>query len=129
MARILIVDDEVLVRSTLRRILERDGHEVVEAENGESGLESFRSQPSDLVIVDLFMPVMDGLEMLNELRQEFPGTRVIAISGSVYERRPRFLEIAGRIGSVRTLAKPFTAGDVTAIVTETLAEDPPDQSE
>ena len=129
MARILIVDDEVLVRNTLRRILERDGHEVVEAENGESGLESFRSQPSDLVIVDLFMPVMDGLEMLSELRQEFPGTRAIAISGSVYERRPRFLEIAGRIGSVRTLAKPFTAGDVTAIVNETLAEDAPHQAE
>ncbi len=92
-------------------------------------LESFRSQPSDLVIVDVFMPVMDGLEMLSELRQEFPGARAIAISGSVYERRPRFLEIAGRIGSVRTLAKPFTAGDVTAIVNETLAEDPPDQSQ
>jgi CheY-like chemotaxis protein len=127
MARILIADDEDLVRNTLRRILERDGHEVVEAENGETALKLFREQGGDLVIADLFMPVMDGLELLNELSQNFPGTKLIAISGSVYERRPRFLEIAGRIQSVRTLAKPFTASDVTNMVNQTLAEELPDK--
>lgn len=127
MARILIADDEALVRNTLRRILELDGHAVIEAENGERALELFREDPCDLVIADLFMPVMDGLELLNELSQKFPDAKLIAISGSVYERRPRFLEIAGRIQSVRTLAKPFTASDVTAIVTETLSETAPDQ--
>jgi CheY-like chemotaxis protein len=127
MARILIADDEALVRNTLRRILELDGHTVIEAANGEAALELFSEDPCDLVIADLFMPVMDGLELLNELSQKFPGARLIAISGSVYERRPRFLEIAGRIQSVSTLAKPFTASDVTAIVNETLSEGPPDQ--
>ena len=129
MARILVADDEPLVRNTLRRILEIDGHEVVEAENGEVALELFREQACDLVIADLFMPVMDGLELLNELSQRFPGAKLIAISGSIYERRPRFLEIAGRIRSVRTLAKPFTPPDVTAIVNETLTATPPDQPE
>ncbi|UCG85471.1 MAG: response regulator [Gemmatimonadota bacterium] len=129
MARILIAEDEALVRNTLRRILELDGHEVVEAENGEVALALFREQHCDLVIADLFMPVMDGLELLNELSQKFPGTKLIAISGSVYERRPRFLEIAGRIQSVRTLAKPFTASDVTTMVNQTLAEESPEQPE
>ena len=129
MARILIVDDEELVRNTLRRILQREGHDVVEAENGERGLEIFRSQAIDLVLADLFMPVMDGLAMLNELRQEFPEAKLIAISGSVYEREPKFLEIAGRMESVMTLAKPFTAGQVAAVVSETLAAEPPEQPE
>ncbi len=123
MARILVVDDEDLVRNTLRRILERDGHEVVEAENGEVALELFQQQAMDLVIADLFMPVMDGLELLNELRLKYPGTRMIAISGSVYERRPRFLEIAGRMESVKTLAKPFTAQEVISVVNETLEQE------
>jgi CheY-like chemotaxis protein len=129
MARILVVDDEDLVRNTLRRILERDGHEVLEAENGEVALEKFKQQQTDLVIVDLFMPVMDGLELLNELRLEFPGTKMIAISGSIYERRPRFLEIAGRMESVKTLAKPFTAQEVVGVVNETLEEEPSDSEE
>jgi CheY-like chemotaxis protein len=129
MARILVVDDEDLVRNTLRRILERDGHEVVEAENGEVALEKFKQKQTDLVIVDLFMPVMDGLELLNELRLEFPGTKMIAISGSIYERRPRFLEIAGRMESVKTLAKPFTAQEVVDVVNETLEEEPSDSEE
>ena len=129
MARILIVDDEELVRNTLRRILQREGHDVVEAENVERGLEIFRSPRIDLVLADLFMPVMDGLAMLNELRQEFPEANLIAISGSVYEREPKFLEIAGRMESVRTLAKPFTAGQVAAVVNETLATEPPEQPE
>jgi CheY-like chemotaxis protein len=126
MARILVVDDEDLVRNTLRRILERDGHEV---ENGEVALEKFKQKQTDLVIVDLFMPVMDGLELLNELRLEFPGTKMIAISGSIYERRPRFLEIAGRMESVKTLAKPFTAQEVVDVVNETLEEEPSDSEE
>jgi CheY-like chemotaxis protein len=129
MARILVVDDQELVRNTLRRILERDGHDVAEAENGEVALELFQRQETDVVIVDLFMPVMDGLDLLNELRLKYPGTRMIAISGSVYERRPRFLEIAGRMESVRTLAKPFTAQEVLAAVNETLAQEAPESEE
>jgi len=129
MARILVVDDQELVRNTLRRILERDGHEVLEAENGEVALDLFQQQQTDLVIVDLFMPVMDGLELLNELRLKHPGTRMIAISGSVYERRPRFLEIAGRMESVKTLAKPFTAQEVVRVVNETLEQEAPDSED
>ena len=122
MARILVVDDEPKVRDVLKRILETEGHDVAEAANGADGLERLQEWAADLVIADLFMPVMDGLEFINKTRQSFPNLRVIAISGSVYEQKPQFLEIASRMGGVKTLAKPFESEAVLAIVTEMLAE-------
>jgi two-component system chemotaxis response regulator CheY len=119
-ARILVVDDEQIVRNLVRKTLERVGHEVAEAEDGEVALEASREHPVDLVVADLFMPVMDGLQLIVQLREECPNTKVVAISGSVYERKPRFLEIAGRMESVITLAKPFTAEELLAAVEEAL---------
>jgi CheY-like chemotaxis protein len=116
LARILVVDDEPIVRSLVRKTLERVGHEVAEAEDGEVALKVNRERPFDLVVADLFMPVMDGLQLIVQLREESPDTTVVAISGSVYERKPRFLEIAGRMESVVTLAKPFTTEELLAAV-------------
>jgi len=120
MARILVVDDEPSVRKVVRKALEHAGHEVAEAEDGMVALDACRATPMDLVVTDLFMPVLDGLELIVKLREEFPGTKVVAISGSVYERRPRFLEIAGRMASVVTLAKPFEVDQLLAAVQEAL---------
>lgn len=122
MARILIVDDDAAVRRALRRLLEREGHRVNEAENGQVGLHRLGESPVDLVMADLFMPVMDGLEFISKLQQEYPGTKVLAMSGSTYERRPRFLEIASRMEGVRTLVKPATNEEVLAAVRELLEE-------
>jgi two-component system, chemotaxis family, chemotaxis protein CheY len=80
-ARILVVDDDQAVRLLLRAMLERRGHAVVEATNGNEGLQYYRAAPTDLVITDIQMPVMDGLQMIKELRDDFPTARVIAISG------------------------------------------------
>jgi two-component system, chemotaxis family, chemotaxis protein CheY len=80
-ARILVVDDDKAVRLLLRARLERRGHFVVEAENGDEGLRYYRAVPTDLVIVDIQMPVMDGLQMMKELRDHFPTAKIIAISG------------------------------------------------
>ena len=80
-ARILVVDDDKAVRLLLRVVLERRGHSVVEAENGDEGLRYYRAEPADLVIVDIQMPVMDGLQMIKELRGDFPTAKIIAISG------------------------------------------------
>lgn len=66
---ILIVDDSASVRQQLRRALEADGFAVAEAENGQRGLELCREAPVDLLIVDVNMPVMDGLEMIGKLRE------------------------------------------------------------
>jgi two-component system KDP operon response regulator KdpE len=122
LARILVVDDEPIVRNLVRKTLERVGHEVGEAEDGEVALNLSKEQAFDLVVADLFMPVMDGLQLIVQLREESPDTKVVAISGSVYERKPRFLEIAGRMESVITLAKPFTAEELLAAVEEALGK-------
>jgi len=80
-ARILVVDDDKAVRLLLRAMLERRGHSVVEAEDGAEGLQYYRAAPADLVITDIQMPVMDGLQMIKELRGDFPTAKIIAISG------------------------------------------------
>ena len=122
MARIMVVDDEEAVREILRAMLERESHSVVEAENGQIALDRLHEESADVVIADLFMPEMDGLQLITRLREESPETKVVAISGSMYERRHRFLEIAGRMDSVRTLAKPFTAQEVRDLVREALED-------
>jgi CheY-like chemotaxis protein len=80
-ARILVVDDDKAVRLLLRAMLEHQGHSVVEAENGAEGLQYYRAAPTDLVITDIQMPVMDGVQMITELRGAFPTAKIIAISG------------------------------------------------
>jgi two-component system chemotaxis response regulator CheY len=122
LARILVVDDEPIIRDLVRKTLEKVDHEVAEAEDGEVALELSREKPFDLVVADLFMPVMDGLQLIVQLREVSPNTKVVAISGSMYERKPRFLEIAGRMESVVTLAKPFTAEALLTAVEESLGQ-------
>jgi CheY-like chemotaxis protein len=80
-ARILVVDDDNAVRLLLRAVLERRGHSMVEAENGAEGLQYYRAAPTDLVITDIQMPVMDGLQMIKALRGAFPAAKIIVISG------------------------------------------------
>ena len=124
MARILIVDDDTAVRRAFRRVLERDGHDVREAEHGKAGLQQLGEGPADLVIADLFMPVMDGLEFISKLQRQYPRSKIIAVSGSTYQRQPKFLDIAGRMEGVRTLAKPVENQDLLAAVNELLADEP-----
>ena len=90
-ARILVVDDDKAVRLLLRAVLERRGHSVIEAADGDEGLRCYRAAPTDLVITDIQMPVMDGLRMIKELRSTFPTVKIIVISGeksSLAEAQP-----------------------------------------
>jgi len=80
-ACILVVDDDQFVRSLLRAVLECQGYSVIEAENGAEGLQAYQTKPADVVITDIQMPGMDGLEMGIELRRAFPTARIIAMSG------------------------------------------------
>src|SRR5260370_16043486 len=81
MARILVMDDDGVIRAAVRRILESAGHEVLEAADGAAGLRLHREQGADLVVVDIFMPGRDGVEVIRALRQEAPLAKVVAISG------------------------------------------------
>ena len=106
-AKILIIDDEDVVRRTICQMLLRAGHEVEEAANGVAGLAALRRQPVELVITDIIMPEMEGVETVMCIRQEFPHIRVIAISGGGRTGNFDFLATAEKLGAVRVLQKPF----------------------
>ena len=81
MPRILVVDDDAAIRELLHFVLEEEGYEVIEAVDGAEGLQRYQVEPTDLVITDLKMPGMDGLELLQALWHVVPKPALIAISG------------------------------------------------
>jgi two-component system chemotaxis response regulator CheY len=108
MPSVLVVDDEDQVRQLIRESLEQAGYAVQEARDGKEGLDQYRKQPADVVIMDVMMPDQDGLESILILRREFPAARVIAITGgSDMIGILNFLDVAKMMGARRTLQKPF----------------------
>jgi len=108
MPSVLVVDDEVQVRWLIRNALEQEGYDVQEAANGMEGLEQYRAKPTDLVIMDIRMPTQDGFEGIRTLRQEFPASRVIAMTGEGdMIGILNFLDVATMLGACRTFQKPF----------------------
>ncbi len=103
MTTILIIEDQISVRTLLARVLEDAGYQVCEAANGRQGLERFTAQPVDLVITDLEMPEMNGLEVILELTRAFRDVKVIAMSG----RAAHELSMAKLLGARQTIVKPF----------------------
>ena len=116
MSRILVIDDEEGIRRLLRDTLEDAGYEVVEAEDGEEGLRLFSAEPADLVITDILMPKRSGIETISDLRSKHPGVKIIAVSGGGRTENLEFLEIAGKVGADRTIAKPFDLDEVVSTV-------------
>jgi len=106
MARILVIDDDVLVLDMLYESLTREGYDVLRASNGEEGLRLYRKEPVDLIITDLFMPEKEGIETIIELRQDFPDVKIIAISGGGRIGTKDYLQMAKIFGVQRTFAKP-----------------------
>jgi DNA-binding response OmpR family regulator len=119
-ARILIIDDEDQPRRMLQQVLIRAGYEVVEARDGNQGLQLFRVSQTDLIITDILMPEKEGLETIIDLRREFPAVKIIAISGGGRTGHLNFLEVAKRLGAQRTLQKPFELQEMLAAVRELL---------
>lgn len=121
MAKILVVDDDADVRSTLRRVLTSAGYTVAEAANGAEGMQLLTAQPFDLVVIDILMPQRDGFETIQALRQTLPGVKIIAISGA-----PRFgsydpLGAAKTFGAHRTVSKPFEPAVILEAVRQLLS--------
>ena len=121
MAVIMVIDDEEMVRTTLRDTLELDGHEVVEASDGQKGLDMFAVTPANLVITDIMMPEKAGIETVVELSQQFPATKIIVISGGGVSKNLEFLKIAKTLGADRVIPKPFTPDRLLTTVRELLA--------
>lgn len=116
MSRILIIDDEQPVRSVFRRALERAGHEVSEAGDGQAGLKQIAQSSFDLVVTDIVMPTMEGVEFIFQVHREQPDLKVIAMSGGGRVAPKAYLDMARAAGAVGVLAKPFTIEALLAAV-------------
>ena len=124
MARILVIDDDIDIRLLVRRILEKDNHEVMEAIDSEEGIQIFEQNTLDLVITDIFMPGRDGHGTIEKLTREHPDVKIIAMTGHGTAENNEYLRIAKSLGARQTLSKPFSVADVQQAVRAVLETDP-----
>lgn len=111
MAKILIVDDEEQLRDVLKTVLQDEGHEVVEADNGNAAMEQFRQTPTELIITDIVMPDKEGLETIIDFRRTYPHVKIIAMSGGGRTSPQDYLDMAKKLGAAEVIAKPFSIDD------------------
>jgi CheY-like chemotaxis protein len=119
MAVILLIDDDERLRRTLGRMLSTAGHEVVEAENGKVALALAPACQPELVVTDVFMPEKDGIEMVKELREQFPGIKILGMTGG--GREPRFYSLLESFLVAGILRKPFERAALLDAVDRLLA--------
>ncbi len=115
--RILVVEDDEDMRENLRRILLGAGYEVSLAEDGSQAITMLRAQPCHLVLTDLVMPGMNGLELLGEIRQQDQNLPVVFLSA--FGDRATFAK-ATELGAVDFVTKPFRAGSLLGLIQRTL---------
>jgi CheY-like chemotaxis protein len=115
---ILLVDDDLLLARTLAELLRRHGYGVTLAHHGREAMKLLKRGQVSLVISDIFMPDCDGIELLNHQRGLTPSTPLLAISGSDNTRVDGMLQVAAKLGAVRTLAKPFESATLIGLVRE-----------
>ncbi len=122
MAKILVIDDEPSLRKILRHTLERAGHEVIEASDGNVGTRIYRTEKIDLMITDLIMPNKEGIETILEAKNAHPTLNIIAISGGGHSAGPDFLRMAKIMGADLAFRKPFQPKEIVAAVDELLSK-------
>lgn len=120
--KVLLVDDSGLARRGTRRVLEEAGYTVVEAEDGLSALERFAVEKPDVVLLDLVMKGMYGLDVLAKLRELDPGARVIVVSADIQTSSREMVQAGGASGFIN---KPAAPGQVVAMVEQVLKGDTP----
>jgi len=118
MSRIIVLDDDREITSLVGDALRSEGYEVFTADDGRIGLSSAHYTPVDLLITDLVMPGMEGIETIRRFRREFPRIPIIAISGN--PNVGSALDTAIRLGAVRTLSKPFQPQELVELVKSVL---------
>jgi len=121
MKSILVIDDDVQVRQLLRLMLEQAGYMVFDAADGNEGIKRFHADPTDLVVTDIIMPEKEGIETIRELRRDYPGVKIIAISGGGRVSAGDYLKTAESFGVHRTFTKPFEREELLEAIEELLS--------
>ena len=116
MVTVLVIDDDQTTRAMIGTAVEELGHQATYALDGEEGVKMVRSKPYDVVFMDLAMPKNGGLIAIQEILGEFPGTKIVAVSG----KDPEMLERAEEYGALKALTKPFTPKQVQDTVEDLL---------
>jgi DNA-binding NtrC family response regulator len=119
--RVLLIDDEPAVRKIVQKMLKRAGHEVVEAENGRVGMAQLETAAFDVIVTDIIMPEMEGIETLMNVRERFPNIAIVAMSGGGRTGNINFLEVAPKMGAAAILQKPFTYNALVEAIDRSVA--------
>lgn len=122
MPKILIIDDDEMIRDMLRQMLESNGYEVEDASNGTEALKKFKNNGVDLIITDIIMPEKEGIETIIEFRQLYPTVKIIAMSGGGIVGPESYLRIAKTLGADMTFSKPIDKDDLLAHVKAILTQ-------
>jgi CheY-like chemotaxis protein len=129
MPRILVVDDDPLVREAIEVCLQYQGFEVMVAEGGDAGLSALEVSTFDVMLVDIFMPHLRGFESIRIFHERAPSIPLVAMSGyafaSTASSSPDFLKMALDLGATRCLPKPFTSDALLAVINECLIQPAP----
>ena len=117
MKKVLVIDDEAIVRTSSKRTLVPEGYEVKLADSGRAGIELLESESFDVILLDLKMPDMSGIDVLKVVMERWPGIKVIIVTG--YSTVETAVE-ALRLGAFNHIEKPFTPDSLLAAVEEAL---------
>jgi len=107
LSRILVIDDDEQVREVLSLMLKHEGYEVLTAANGFDGVNLYKEEGADLVITDILMPGMGGVQTIMELRLISPEVKVIAISGGDQIAPEYYLRVIKNLGTLHEMKKPI----------------------
>lgn len=122
MIKILVIEDDDSFRNVLIQMLEKAGYEVLSADNGNQALVHCRTESPDLVLTDIIMPDKEGLETIQELLNQCPNLKIIAMSGGGRFGPNSYLPMAAKLGAKRTLQKPFMREELLSTISDVLAE-------
>ncbi|TQV81476.1 response regulator [Aliikangiella coralliicola] len=122
MALVLIVDDDPQMLRLLTDVVELDKHDVLLAQDGALAIEYFEHQLPDLMITDILMPNKEGLELISEVREKFPGIKIIAYSGGGSSDPESYLEFASGMGADKVFSKPMPLGELRQEIQSLLSE-------
>lgn len=118
MAAILVIDDDPQMLKLLKLVLTKAGHEVTEAENGKIGEELCFQNRYDLAITDILMPVQEGMETIMIMKHNWPGMKIIALTGGGNTPANIYLSIAEKLGANKLMSKPFHNDELVKAVAE-----------